>query len=235
MQSLAGVANKVSAKSFQLDEPDQDRWLLSYADLVTLLFAVFAYQTFQLSRQLELSRRPLATPPVVVSEQKTTKSLGRAWSEDLLARLSQKVNPNSTEIKLMADSRGVVVILSDSPVLFEVASSRLNASGIDLLRKLIPVALEGSPQLMIVGHADSSPIRDSLYRDNFDLSLERAQSVWRTLIDLGVPAKNVQIVGLGSTLPVADNGTAEGRRKNRRVEIVFRYPESKSVADRQGQ
>ena len=58
-------------------------------------------------------------------------------------------------------------------------------------------------------------------QDNLQLSKERAQAVADTLIDLGIDAKRLQVVGYGDAFPIAENATERGRAQNRRVEIVF--------------
>ena len=71
-----------------------------------------------------------------------------------------------------------------------------------------------------MGHTDTDPIQKSGWKDNWQLSSERALSVARYLVSHGVPEKQVRAVARGSTQPVASNSTATGKAKNRRVEIV---------------
>lgn len=71
----------------------------------------------------------------------------------------------------------------------------------------------------VCGNTDNDPIRKSRWQDNLDLSCERALAVARALMDAGVPGKNIEVVGLGQYHPVADNKTAAGKAKNRRVVI----------------
>ena len=73
--------------------------------------------------------------------------------------------------------------------------------------------------LSIEGHADSLPIRTAEHPSNFELSLARAQSIFRFLLANGIPAERMEYAGFGSAVPVADNLSEAGRARNRRVEI----------------
>jgi chemotaxis protein MotB len=72
----------------------------------------------------------------------------------------------------------------------------------------------------IVGNTDTDPIKKSGWKDNWELSTERALSVVRYLVKHGISSKNVRACGAGSARPVASNSSSTGKAKNRRVEIV---------------
>lgn len=74
----------------------------------------------------------------------------------------------------------------------------------------------------IYGYTDSDPIRRSkkFWKDNLDLSSNRAMAVVRYLISRGVPKENIESIGMGDSNPVASNSSKSGKSKNRRVEIV---------------
>ncbi|MBN2584316.1 MAG: OmpA family protein [Planctomycetes bacterium] len=74
--------------------------------------------------------------------------------------------------------------------------------------------------IRVEGHTDGDPIKKSGWKDNWELSCERAATVVRQLVASGVSAENVCVAGYGEHQPVADNKTAAGKSKNRRVEIV---------------
>ncbi|MDX8391700.1 MAG: OmpA family protein [Mariprofundaceae bacterium] len=93
-------------------------------------------------------------------------------------------------------------------------------------------ALPATAKIRIVGHADGLPIHQptASLADNKAMSMQRAQSVFRGLKAYGVPVKRMQVEALGATEPLAANDSAEGRAKNRRVEIfvspIFVSPEN---------
>ena len=69
-------------------------------------------------------------------------------------------------------------------------------------------------------HTDSDPIKKSKWKDNWELSAQRALSVLRYLVQRGTPEDRIRATGRGASQPIASNTTASGKAKNRRVEIV---------------
>jgi len=122
-----------------------------------------------------------------------------------------------TEIaKVKEEARGVVITLSGS-VLFATGQSALlpiARQKIDEVAKAVKD--QGFKSLLVEGHTDSQGSATK----NDQLSQARAESVRQQLISNGIPADKIRAQGLGSSRPVADNNTAEGRANNRRVEIV---------------
>ncbi len=110
-------------------------------------------------------------------------------------------------------------------VLFGTGEAELTADGKAALGK-IAAALKGrSERVRVDGHTDNVPIVKAETKarypfGNLDLSLDRALRVADFLVKEGVEAKRVSCGGYGEHQPRTDNGTAEGRKKNRRVEIL---------------
>jgi len=111
-------------------------------------------------------------------------------------------------------------------VLFALNSDQLQPEGKQLLKSLSePIAayLGASEQmLMVSGFTDDMPVRGSnrQFADNWELSAQRALTVTRTLIDDGVPSSSIFAAAFGSQQPVAANSDADGRARNRRVEMA---------------
>ena len=111
-------------------------------------------------------------------------------------------------------------------VLFALNSDQLQPEGKQLLKSLSqPIAayLGASEQmLMVSGFTDDMPVRgsNSRFADNWELSAQRALTVTRTLIDDGVPSSSIFAAAFGAQQPVADNADADGRARNRRVEMA---------------
>ncbi|UCV24940.1 OmpA family protein [Ferribacterium limneticum] len=111
-------------------------------------------------------------------------------------------------------------------VLFAPNSDQLQPEGKQLLTSLSqPIAayLGASEQmLMVSGFTDNMPVRgsNSRFADNWELSAQRALTVTRTLIEDGVPSSSIFAAAFGSQQPVADNADADGRARNRRVEMA---------------
>lgn len=111
-------------------------------------------------------------------------------------------------------------------VLFALNSDQLQPEGLALLESLVPplqVYLgERNEMLMVSGFTDDLPIQPGNLRflDNWELSAQRALTVTRALIQAGMPADQVFAAAFGDQQPVASNEAAEGRSRNRRVELA---------------
>ncbi len=115
------------------------------------------------------------------------------------------------------EPRGMVITLSGA-VLFPSAQSTLLPGAMLKLNEVADALIKGNPDAKIVveGHTDSQGQASF----NQDLSMKRAQTVRDYLVSRGIAADRVTAQGLGSTRPIAENTSAEGRANNRRVEIV---------------
>ena len=122
-------------------------------------------------------------------------------------------------------------------VLFALNSDQLQPEGKQLLKSLAqPIAAYlsvGEQMLMVSGFTDDMPVRgsNSKFADNWELSAQRALTVTRTLIDDGVPSDAIFAAAFGAQQPVASNADAEGRARNRRVEMA---PVPKSSKPKEG-
>lgn len=130
------------------------------------------------------------------------------------------------------DDDGNIEITLDANVTFAPGSHRLTAKG----RKTLDSVAEdltttfASNAIEVIGHTDSDPIRKSHYKDNLELGGERAFEVTRYLeTKHGISASRMTASSKGATDPIADNSTAAGKRKNRRVEIVVVIPKTKAA------
>jgi chemotaxis protein MotB len=132
------------------------------------------------------------------------------------------VNFNSDELTVKMKGGYVQVSLSDQ-LLFESASAKMDPKGKDALGKLSVVLKNNIDiEILVVGHTDSLPIKTVRYKDNWDLSVDRAVSVVRLLTDeYGLDGKRVQASGRSSYFPMASNSDKEGRAMNRRTEILL--------------
>jgi chemotaxis protein MotB len=119
---------------------------------------------------------------------------------------------------------GTITVTLPNTILFASGAASLkNATSTDLNH--IESVLESrypSRQIDVVGHTDTDPIKATKdkWKDNLELSAQRALTVVRYLIKRGIPEKNIRAVGCGAARPVASNATPSGKAKNRRVEIV---------------
>lgn len=129
---------------------------------------------------------------------------------------------NADELMVEIKNGKVYVSMSDK-LLFKSGSSAVEEKGIEALRLLADV-LGKNPDIdiLVEGHTDNIPIRTSVYKDNWDLSVARATSIVRILsTDYKIAPTRMTASGKGEYSPRADNQTAEGRALNRRTEIIL--------------
>ena len=127
----------------------------------------------------------------------------------------------SSEVSIGYDERGLVTRMLDR-VLFDSGKAQLRRSAYPVLDKVAKVLQEISSQpIGVEGHTDNQPIKVSGWTDNKALSVARAQSVAEYLIQQGVDSTRLTPIGYGEERPLMSNGTAAGRQKNRRVEIII--------------
>lgn len=126
----------------------------------------------------------------------------------------------------IAKRDGKNVITLPSAVLFSPGKADLTKKGRETLKKLAGVLEQNFPgkKIRVEGHTDNTPLKKTktTYIDNWGLSCARALSVLRFLVEeCKMKADKLCAVGYGDTVPIADNKTEEGKKKNRRVEIVI--------------
>jgi chemotaxis protein MotB len=140
--------------------------------------------------------------------------------QQLDAQLKSEIDADQVQIEQL---QKLLKLTLASGILFAEGGWELNESGQTTLAKLAP-ALKGlsGQRIVVKGFTDNVPIGPELrerFPNNVELSKARAQAVASFLVAQGVPANIVYSSGLGESHPVATNATAEGRAKNRRVEI----------------
>jgi chemotaxis protein MotB len=140
--------------------------------------------------------------------------------KDLLRALQPEISKGTV---LVHQSGSALTISLASGLLFDSGQDQLKGEGADVLHR-VGVVLRDFPekQVHVAGYTDNIPVRNGLkkkYPSNQELSNARADSAAQALRDGGVSSQ-VSAAGHGDSHPVASNDTAEGRAKNRRVEII---------------
>ena len=119
---------------------------------------------------------------------------------------------------------GTITVTLPNEILFDPGKATLKQATSKELDHILSVLNSKYPgkQIDVVGHTDSDPIKKTkdMWKDNWELSAERALTVVRYLIQHGIPENQIRASGCGATRPIASNDKAAGKAKNRRVEIV---------------
>jgi chemotaxis protein MotB len=228
------------------EAPDNhDRWLVSYADFITLLFAFFVvmyaissvnvgkYQVLSGalvnafgSTAIALGVRTAVAPPLRAAPNALDheKSRMTEMARDILRVLEPLVRQG--KVRVTQTTLGVNVEINDS-VLFAPAEARLSPPSVQALIAIALVLKEDDHAVQVVGHTDDLTIRSAAFPSNWELSAVRASSVVRLFAENGIADNRLTAVGHGATQPVAGNDTAEGRQRNRRVviNVLARLPD----------
>ena len=236
-------------RRFGDEEPSHERWLISYADFITLLFAFFVvmyaissvnegkYRVLSSALSTAFGKAPSRIVPLQGSaaepsplrlrspaERRRLEALRRekdsmtTIARDILKVLSPLVA--SGKVRVTQTSLGVNIEINAS-VLFAPGEAKLTAESGDALIAIAQVLRNDTHALRIEGHTDNAPISNAAFPSNWELSSVRASSVVRLFADNGIAENRLTAVGHGSNRPVGSNQTAEGRQRNRRVEILI--------------
>ncbi len=236
---------------------DHERWLISYADFITLLFAFFVVMfavsqvdskrlgrfTQAFSRALGLTVVPLAGASMFAGGQvpdDSVKGPGTQPSVEEIEKLRDDLNKmiETTEAlrgMQLIERRHELVLRLPEAVLFDTGAAQVKSASLSTLtvltRELAPRKLD----VRIEGHTDNRPMSTGRYRTNWELSTARSSAVLIVMVAAGLPKEHVSVAGYSEHRPVASNDTDEGRKQNRRVDIVVTTseplePESSEVS-----
>lgn len=193
-----------------------NRWVISYADLVTLLLALFLVM-YAVNNVEHKNNLQTQTQNTTIGEVKQTKFVEMPkLQKELLKEFK-----NDNDVLLLKDSRGLIIRLKDD-ILFGSAEAQLQPNATEALNKIIDILSKIDNPVIIEGHTDSFPIKSAKYSSNWELSTARATSVIDYLVkSKRINPKRLSAVGYGEYAPVAENTSNSGRIKNRRVDIII--------------
>jgi chemotaxis protein MotB len=187
-------------------------------------------QTDRLNRALTSKSEELdAKEKLLIDREKTLDEMNKviARQDSITKRLNTILRNallgfNSDELSVEIKNGKVYVSMSDK-LLFKSGSSAVEAKGKEALKLLGGVLDKNFDiDILVEGHTDNVPIKTSVYKDNWDLSVARATSIVRILVgDYKIAPTRMTASGKGEFFPKADNATAEGRARNRRTEIIL--------------
>lgn len=164
---------------------------------------------------------PVAPPAeATIAFPPDVKTAGPVPSEGEAVAASLPLGELGKDVEVIINKRSVSFRVN-SEILFDTGQTDLSREGLAVLRRMARVLVSAGYDITVEGHTDSVRVRSSSpYPSNWELSSARAGSVVRYLQANGIPKSRLKAVGFADSRPIADNGTPEGRARNRRVELV---------------
>jgi len=195
-------------KYLESDHSTRERWLISYTDIVTILLILFVAVAAQgLKARVTPPSQPVPPPAPIESPRQALTQLGE--------RLKQH------GVDLRMEARGLVISLPQV-ILFASGEDHVNPTSLPLLTE-IAAELHAIPnKIALVGHADTVPIHNNRFHNNWELSTARSLNLLTLLsAQFGIPESRLSIQSYGSYNPRNPNDTEGGRAENRRVEMLI--------------
>ncbi|MFT3743020.1 MAG: OmpA family protein [Pyrinomonadaceae bacterium] len=214
------MRNRFSRTFDEHDHRNRDRWLVSYADLMTLLLAFFivmyAASDKERAKQIVEGFSNMSSGGSGILPGNETEKTDRAKFEEAL--MANPVLMQKTKMRQTKD--GLVISLSEAGF-FAPGEAVIDTQADGVIATIAESVKAESANIRIEGHTDSTPISNAKYPSNWELSTARAASVLMRLTEKGIEPSRLSAAGYGGFQPVADNATPEGRAQNRRVDVVI--------------
>lgn len=239
------------------DDAHPERWMVSYADFMTLLFALFVVLFASSYHDKKTIQKVSSAVKNGFQEMGTfvgSDSMRTYPSADL-TKLGGVLSPNDNggarisavpgnagidvaelhrkltkalgkeierqEVELRMTPEGFVISLHELGF-FDSGQAQLLPGSAEKIKRIATVLMQYGLDMRVEGHSDNVPIHNSTFNSNWDLSTARAMAVAMMLIDeAGFDPQRMSIAGYSQYHPVASNDTPEGRRENRRVDLVI--------------
>ncbi len=239
----------------RVEHDNHERWMVSYADFITLLFAFFVvmygissvneskYKVFSISVNkafgTENANKENGTQQLTEDEM-----YFKALVDRRNARLAEKQRKLDEHMKKLNDTLNAkmsgfvqnglmsvtqtgrgVMLDINASMLFRPGEADLQDEAVSTLAEVATILAEQKMPIEVDGHTDNLPISTLQFPSNWELSSARASSVVRLFIEQGISANLLKATGYADNFPLLPNDTAEGRARNRRVAVTVLAPE----------
>lgn len=238
-------------RSVEEPQENHERWLVSYADFITLLFAFFvvmyalssvnegkyrilsdSLMTAFRSVTVNQPSEQLVVAPIVVpliqqppaASRREADPMSQGERGERIRRMSESIRraleplTRTGQVNISEGAHGITVEVNAN-LLFTPGGSDLQSAARDPLTAIASVFASAGFPVTVEGHTDNLPISTSRFPSNWELSAVRAASVVRLFAESGIDPERLSAVGYGDQRPIAENDSADGRARNRRVTI----------------
>lgn len=241
------LLKKLQKKEEETGRTSADRYLITYADLITLLLGLFvilyvtarvdeerykefakAFAEFFSSKENKDNLQGDGLSPFLGAKKGIPEPVlpyqDRRSLKEIQADIVKNLEGYLKKGEIAIESKGTnLVITLPEKLLFKSGKAEIEPEGEVVIARLATAlyGLAKDQEVAIDGHTDSDPIRSFRYPSNWHLSVARAVNVAFFLINKGVPEHSIVVRGFADQRPISDNSTPEGKAKNRRVEITI--------------
>lgn len=206
------------------EEPLED-WLLSYADMITLIMAFFVMMVAISKVDASLYEKVQSGMAKDIGNREAARPLDTVRKE--LAQVISATRGGDDAVDVGSDERGVVLNL-DANAMFKPGSADIRPEIVPIIKGITDTLNNdrfASYRIEVQGHTDDTPVKTPQFPSNFDLAAARALVAMRTMTSLGLPDERMTIASFGQFKPRVPNRTPEGtplpvnQALNRRVSI----------------
>lgn len=215
-------------KKIKNENVNQDRWLLTYADLITLLLGLFVI----LYAMSNIDKKKYSQWVAAFGGEFGSGKMEIASSGSILIEMNEQIrveqllkrvlaiDGKNSALTISIDERGVTVHIQEE-LLFPSGESKLKGSSYAMLDSLSSVLRKIPNDIRIEGHTDNIPIATSEFPSNWHLAINRAMNTGYYLIEHHrFNPEKLSVVGYADSKPIAPNTTEKNRALNRRVDII---------------
>lgn len=221
------------------EHENAERWLLTYADLITLLLAffimmyVFSKKDAQKYDEVASHLKTIfsggtglagkgsvtATSPIdMPSKGASSGEIKRQLESELMD--SNRNKSGGENISVLSDERGVVIRVLDK-AFFDEGKAELKDGAKGALDKIVPIIKSVDNHVRIEGHTDNVPINTNEFKSNWELSVRRATEVVRYFVEKrGLSPERISATGYAEYRPIVQNNSPKNKSLNRRIEII---------------
>ena len=227
-------------KNNEDERENLERWLLTYADLITLLLAffimmyTFSKQDAQKYSEVSAHLKSIFSGGSGIARKGSVEGklpMDLKMQEGSSATIEERLKQNFREIAnenglknnitVFTDARGVVVRIIDK-AFYDEGKADLKQGAKNALDKIIPIIKDIKNHIRIEGHTDDTPISKGEFKSNWELSVRRATEVVRYIVEKGaISPERISATGYAEYRPIVNNDSTENKALNRRVEIII--------------
>lgn len=227
-------------------------WVVTFADLMSLLLCFFvlllSFSEMDRQKYREVAGSMANAFGVqrkehVFESPKGTRVIARAFDRDKLATrdkeeigkerkrqitkaMKEAIESKFQDLKDLVEieaGKHQVVLRLMGETAFNSGEARIRQEMLPLLKKIASILKGTTGEIVIAGHTDNVPVSGIQFRSNLQLSTERATRVTELLLaQEPIMPERISVIGFGKFRPLESNDTAEGRKRNRRVEIIIK-------------